>query len=157
MYKKCNIFIVTAFLIGTAFFNNNCGDVYAQYGSCETFPTGACAIGCYQFCSGAGPGGYAGCITSCQYCCAFIAENDGDVDGILNENDNCPDILNGPRKGTCTAGTNTGIQCSYNGQCGAGGFCSKAQEDIDGDGTGDVCDPTLIDLSAFSAITKKRR
>jgi hypothetical protein len=75
---------------------------------------------------------------------------DTDCDGIPDtdcidctpsyEADNCPTTPNGPDKGTCTSGKNTGEECSSNSDCGFGGVCSLNQEDTDGDGYGDVCD-----------------
>jgi arylsulfatase A-like enzyme len=66
-------------------------------------------------------------------------KEDGDNDGIIDEEDNCADKPNGPVKGTCTSG-NSGEYCKNNDQCGSGGFCSMQQEDGDHDGFGDVCD-----------------
>ncbi len=63
-----------------------------------------------------------------------------DNDGIVSEEDNCPDTANGPTLGTCTRGA-IGESCGDNRECGVCGFCSKNQEDGDQDGPGDVCDP----------------
>ena len=63
-------------------------------------------------------------------------------DGIPNSQDNCPDIPNGPVRGTCTSGT-IGITCTVDGECGTGGFCSMNQEDTcppGGNGIGDACE-----------------
>lgn len=60
--------------------------------------------------------------------------------------DNCPDLANGPGLGTCTAGETSkiGTSCLAHGECDPNspgtGFCSRNQEDVDGDGIGDVCD-----------------
>jgi len=70
---------------------------------------------------------------------AFTVDIDRDGDGIINKNDNCPGIPNGPLLGICTAG-DAGNPCTSNEECGSGGFCSMAQEDNDPDGFGDVCD-----------------
>jgi outer membrane protein assembly factor BamB len=71
-------------------------------------------------------------------------EDDTDVDGVIDYQDNCPAIQNGPSGGTCTAGTNLGDPCNTpgnnTGECGTGGFCSMNQEDADEDQTGDACD-----------------
>jgi hypothetical protein len=64
---------------------------------------------------------------------------DSDGDGIPDDQDNCPDIPNGPEGGTCSAGT-IGDPCTSNGNCGCLGECSNDQEDVDEDGVGDVCD-----------------
>ena len=66
-------------------------------------------------------------------------KEDGDNDGIVDEEDNCADQPNGPAKGTCTRG-HSGEFCNNNDQCGSDGFCSMQQEDRDHDGFGDVCD-----------------
>ncbi|MBW2553924.1 MAG: thrombospondin type 3 repeat-containing protein, partial [Deltaproteobacteria bacterium] len=70
---------------------------------------------------------------------AFTVDIDRDGDGIINKNDNCPGIPNGPLLGICTAG-DAGNPCTSNEECGSGGFCSMDQEDNDPDGFGDVCD-----------------
>ncbi|MEM7410208.1 MAG: hypothetical protein AAF430_08250 [Myxococcota bacterium] len=72
--------------------------------------------------------------------------NDRDQDGTLNAVDNCPGWPNGASLGTCTAGdaATLGGTCTANGDCGAGGVCSLAQEDGDGNGTGDACEPVLL-------------
>jgi hypothetical protein len=75
---------------------------------------------------------------------------DTDCDGIPDNDcsectpsyvkDNCPTIPNGPDQGTCLEGTNRGYPCTRDINCGAGGLCSKNQEDADSDGFGDICD-----------------
>jgi len=77
---------------------------------------------------------------------------DEDCDGVPDEAcpacspplaaDNCRGTPNGPGMGTCTAGTQAalGEACSSDMDCGAGGQCSRAQEDADVDGFGDACD-----------------
>jgi len=75
---------------------------------------------------------------------------DTDCDGIPDNDciactpsyikDNCPTIPNGPDKGTCLEGKKRGYPCTRDINCGAGGLCSKNQEDSEGDGFGDICD-----------------
>jgi len=70
---------------------------------------------------------------------------DRDEDGVQNGVDNCSAWPNGASLGTCTAGdANQGGACTSAVDCGTGGFCSQAQEDGDGDGTGDACEPVLL-------------
>ncbi len=66
-------------------------------------------------------------------------QDDNDEDGLGDVCDNCPDTPNGPDLGTCTDG-GVGTNCYSYLQCG-GGYCSIHQEDFDGDGIGDACDP----------------
>jgi hypothetical protein len=68
-----------------------------------------------------------------------LQKEDNDYDGISNEKDNCINNPNGPNEGVCTSGY-TGEICKNNYECGADGFCSMSQEDVDQDGFGDVCD-----------------
>jgi hypothetical protein len=56
------------------------------------------------------------------------AEGDADGDGVSDCADNCPAHPNGPGGGTCTKGT-IGAACMNHSDCGANGFCSRAQED----------------------------
>ena len=74
--------------------------------------------------------------------CFLAADTDGD--GIPDEDDNCPITPNGPNGGTCLNGSNEGNPCTNPGanesECGTGGFCSMNQEDLTGNGIGDVCE-----------------
>lgn len=69
---------------------------------------------------------------------------DTDDDGILDDEDNCPDTPNGPDGGTCING-DIGQYCSSNVHCGTSGFCSLNQDDYDGDNIGDVCDADTME------------
>ena len=71
---------------------------------------------------------------------------DADTDGVGDMCDNCPNAPNGPDGGTCTAGDEQllGASCSPAQGCGEAGFCSQDQEDVDGQGPGDACDPTIV-------------
>jgi hypothetical protein len=86
--------------------------------------------------------------------CYYEDPNDTDGDGIENtpggtmassmflaDEDNCPDMPNGPYLGTCTAGVTykIGRPCINDVECGTDGFCSMYQEDSNGDGIGDAC------------------
>ncbi len=66
---------------------------------------------------------------------------DTDLDGIRNVCDNCVTVPNGPLRGSCRVGPTIGAPCRSNPECGTGGICSLAQEDANGDFTGDVCAP----------------
>ncbi len=69
---------------------------------------------------------------------------DTDQDGVIDDDDNCPEIANGPDGGTCVSPKNSnkdGKACSKQ-NCGCSGFCSMDQEDTDKNGIGDVCEPT---------------
>ena len=70
-----------------------------------------------------------------------VCFSDFDSDGILNDEDNCPALPNGPYLGTCTIG-DIGQSCTNDNDCGGVfGSCSMNQEDVgDEDGVGDVCD-----------------
>ncbi|MEZ4281313.1 MAG: thrombospondin type 3 repeat-containing protein [Myxococcota bacterium] len=71
---------------------------------------------------------------------------DRDLDTVLNGLDNCPAAPNAAGHGTCTSGdaSRLGFPCASNVDCGAGGFCSAAQEDADQDLIGDACEPALV-------------
>ncbi len=76
-------------------------------------------------------------------CCYEV--DDDDCDGVLNANDNCPEIQNGPMAGTCIAGAryNYGRSCMSDVECGTDGLCSMEQEDLfpaEGNGIGDACE-----------------
>lgn len=89
---------------------------------------------------------------------------DEDCDGVPDRDcadcvpplvsDNCRTMPNGPGLGTCTAGETAVLAgpCSADADCGAGGVCSMAQEDADGDTVGDACDycggPGAYDLDS---------
>lgn len=79
-------------------------------------------------------------------CPLSCPDEDTDVDGILDNQDNCPNHPNGPALGTCTSGPYEliGIQtCTSNEECDPNGFCSMNQEDIyppGGNGIGDACE-----------------
>jgi hypothetical protein len=79
-------------------------------------------------------------------CPLSCTDEDTDVDGILDNQDNCPNHPNGPALGTCTSGPYEliGIQtCTSNEECDSNGFCSMNQEDIyppGGNGIGDACE-----------------
>jgi len=72
--------------------------------------------------------------------------DDTDSDGIQDTLDNCPLVPNGPDRGTCT-GEDDGFKCYSDSECPAGEQCSMAQEDTDGDGEGDACDPFDLTIS----------
>jgi len=136
-------------------------------GSCDSSCDAQCAddpdyVACYASC-------YETCYPSCNDPCYDQCYNnncaDSDFDGVPNGSDNCPDTVNpgqedwdgdglgdacdncrftsnGPLRGTCTGASEfNGAPCNSNGDCGQDGFCSMNQEDADGDGMGDACDP----------------
>lgn len=85
----------------------------------------------------------------CAYRGSWLVDNvcpktDTDGDGFADDVDNCPTIPNGPTLGSCDPGSaNPGDQCTNDSECLAcitAGICNKNQEDVDGDGVGDVCD-----------------
>jgi YVTN family beta-propeller protein len=83
---------------------------------------------------------------------------DRDLDLVLNGLDNCPGAPNGAGGGTCTAGaaSRLGFECTTSLDCGAGGFCSVAQEDADLDLTGDACEPALVPEPAGGLLLAAR-
>jgi hypothetical protein len=86
--------------------------------------------------------------------CYYEDPHDIDGDGInntpggtmtssmfLTNEDNCPDMPNGPFLGTCIVGETYKIArpCINDVECGTDGFCSMNQEDSNEDGIGDAC------------------
>ena len=76
--------------------------------------------------------------------------DDTDLDGVCDNEDNCPTTPNGPNLGICTATSDKpGITCTSDADCVEGcssnGLCIKDQRDEDSDNHGDVCDncPTI--------------
>ena len=80
--------------------------------------------------------------------CGEPETGDGDADGMPDCRDNCPEVPNGPQLGTCTAGDNILQTCLNDTECGQGGYCSKNQEDSDGDDVGDACGKILINMTS---------
>jgi len=77
--------------------------------------------------------------------------DDGDGSGVAGDarcrasridacDDDCPRLPNGPQLGSCVGGAGRGGTCDGDGDCGSGGWCSRRQEDADGDAVGDACD-----------------
>jgi hypothetical protein len=102
-----------------------------------------------------------GATEDCDDNCPAVAnagQEDEDNDATGTACDNCPATPNGPNAGTCITGT-SGIPCSTNEECGAGGLCSLNQENFDLDSEGDACDsdddndgiPDGSDLCQFDA------
>ncbi len=70
-------------------------------------------------------------------------EDDQDSDGVIDDDDNCPGMPNGPDRGTCVEGE-SGL-CLTDEECdtasgSADGLCSMDQENSDADQYGDACD-----------------
>ena len=95
---------------------------------------------------------------------------DRDLDTVLNGLDNCPAAPNAAGGGTCTAGaaSSLALKCATNADCGAGGFCSRNQEDADLDLIGDACEPELVPepsstwlivggIFGLTAVARRRR
>ena len=67
-------------------------------------------------------------------------------DGIPEDEDNCPDYLNGPDQGVCAKQINENLviiklyNCADDGDCKPGEFCERNQLDSNGNGIGDVCE-----------------
>ena len=51
-----------------------------------------------------------------------------DDDNISDDEDNCPNVPNGPNLGICYSWSEM-ISCTTNSDCGPDGFCSMNQED----------------------------
>jgi hypothetical protein len=68
--------------------------------------------------------------------------DDEDEDGIQDDQDNCPNMPNGPLLGTCINIFNgvVGTTCLNDSECGIWENCSNSQEDRDNNGSGDACD-----------------
>jgi hypothetical protein len=71
--------------------------------------------------------------------------NDGDADGIPDNEDNCPNKPNSFLLGSCSPWSGSpGVVCESDNDCTATctgvRACNKNQEDTDSDGIGDVCD-----------------
>ena len=74
-----------------------------------------------------------------------FSDDDSDCDNVLNSVDNCPNVPNGSDLGACVDDTTkigTGEMCCNDADCETGEFCSKNQEDSNGDGVGDACEST---------------
>jgi hypothetical protein len=70
---------------------------------------------------------------------------DIDCDGILNNDDNCPNSPNGTDLGTCAniflgVIQSAGTTCIRGEDCGVNEFCDLFQFDINDNGIGDVCE-----------------
>lgn len=78
---------------------------------------------------------------------------DIDNDGLANALDNCPNKPNWISLGTCTYGKR-GQLCTHHDQCDKcgipDGYCSKLQEDCDGNGIGDACDVCVTQTDGCS-------
>jgi hypothetical protein len=82
---------------------------------------------------------------------SFVAGSDKDGDGIIDDNDNCPDTANSDQADT--DGDGTGDVCDddrdgdgiANAEDNCPDVSNADQADADGDGTGDVCDDSDSD------------
>jgi hypothetical protein len=128
--------------------------------NCLTIPNGPNGGTCSEGAIGDSctSNGNCGCLGECSMdqenndydSLGDVCDPDIDGDGVLNVNDNCPKVPNGPSLGSCFDYYTQSLfwgQCSNNSVCQQGGggwwkWCDKAQNDADSDGVGDVCDPT---------------
>ncbi|MEA2036993.1 MAG: hypothetical protein U9O94_05765 [Nanoarchaeota archaeon] len=93
--------------------------------------------------------------------------DDGDGSGVVGDNtctetvitgcdDNCPNIPNGPDRGTCILSDNAGDPCTVREDCPIGevafGVCFKSQADVDLDGLGTLCDncPAISNINQLN-------
>ncbi len=70
---------------------------------------------------------------------------DSDNDGIIDRDDNCPEVPNGLISGTCekiVSGVflGTGVICTDSEECEEGEFCDMVQFDFNSNGIGDACE-----------------
>ncbi len=82
--------------------------------------------------------------------CIFLiipafAQQDTDLDGILDDVDNCVEVPNGPDLGTCVETVSdmisgTWTTCENDGDCGPTETCDMAQGDMNANGKGDACE-----------------
>ncbi|MBW2184393.1 MAG: thrombospondin type 3 repeat-containing protein [Deltaproteobacteria bacterium] len=88
--------------------------------------------------------GNCGCLGECS-----MDQEDADSDGLGDVCDSCPEVPNGPARGSCFNYFTHEVwgECLDDGSCQDGSgqwykWCDTFQGDGDSDGTGDVCDPT---------------
>jgi len=88
--------------------------------------------------------------------CTNKDQSDEDNDGVGFKCDNCPNTPNGPDLGTCLSGDPLLVpsDCTEDADCGAGGFCSKDQENSNTPETigGDACEPSELNLSLDDSV-----